>query len=266
MGFETKGDDTMKVRPTIVAVLMAAVLAWVQHADAADIKVLTAGAFKQVVVGMAGEFEKATGHKLVVENDTVGALAKRIDTGEAFDVTFLAPAAIDDLIRKGKLADGSRVDLARVGIGVMVKEGAPKPDIGSVEAFKRALLDAKSVAYINPASGGSSGIYLVKLFDQLGIADQLKPKAKLKNGGYVAELITSGEAELGIHQISEIVPVKGVTLIGPLPKEVQNYTAYSAGISASAKEGEGAKALVKFLAGPRTGEFLKAKGMEPAGS
>jgi molybdate transport system substrate-binding protein len=178
----------------------------------------------------------------------------------------LAPVAIDDLIRKGKLADGSRVDLARVGIGVMVKEGAPKPDIGSVEAFKRTLLDAKSVAYINPASGGSSGIYLAKLFDRLGIADQIKPKAKLKDGGYVAELITSGEAELGIHQISEIVPVKGVTLIGPLPKEVQNYTTYSAGISASAKEAEGAKALVKFLAGPRTGEFLKAKGMEPVGS
>jgi molybdate transport system substrate-binding protein len=256
----------MRMRPIVVAALLGAALARGEHADAAEIKVLTAGAFKQVVVAMAGEFEKASGHKLIVDNDTAGALAKRIDAGEAFDVTFLTPATVDDLIRKGKLVAGSRVDLARVGIGVMVKEGAPKPDIGSVEAFKRALLDAKSVAYINPASGGSSGIYLAKLFDQFGIADQIKPKAKLKDGGYVAELIASGEAELGIHQISEIVPVKGVTLVGPLPKEVQNYTTYSAGISASAKEGEAAKALVKFLAGPRTGELLKAKGMEPAGS
>jgi molybdate transport system substrate-binding protein len=254
------------MRPIVVAALLGAALARGEHADAAEIRVLTAGAFKQVVVAMAGEFEKTSGHKLIVDNDTAGALAKRIDGGEAFDVTFLTPAAVDDLIRKGKLVDGSRVDLARVGIGVMVKEGAPKPDIGSVEAFERALLDAKSVAYINPASGGSSGIYLVKLFEQLGIADQIKPKAKLKDGGYVAELIASGEAELGIHQISEIVPVKGVTLVGPLPKEVQNYTTYSAGVSASAKEGGGAKALIKFLAGPRTGELLKAKGMEPAGS
>jgi molybdate transport system substrate-binding protein len=253
-------------RPIVVVALLSAALAWADRADAADIKVLTAGAFKQVVVAMAPEFEKATGHKLIIDNDTVGALVKRIDGGEAFDVTFLAPGAVDDLIKKGKLADGSRLDLARVGIGVMVKEGAPKPDIGSVEAFRQALLAAKSVAYIDPASGGSSGIYLVKLFDQLGIADQVKPKAKLKNGGYVADLIVSGEAELGIHQISEIVPVKGVTLIGPLPKEIQNFTTYAAGISASAKEGEGAKALVKFLAGPRTGELLKAKGMETAGS
>jgi molybdate transport system substrate-binding protein len=254
------------MRPIVVAALLGAALARGEHADAAEIRVLTAGAFKQVVVAMAGEFEKTSGHKLIVDNDTAGALAKRIDGGEAFDVTFLTPAAVDDLIRKGKLVDGSRVDLARVGIGVMVKEGAPKPDIGSVEAFERALLDAKSVAYINPASGGSSGIYLVKLFEQLGIADQIKPKAKLKDGGYVAELIASGEAELGIHQISEIVPHPGVTLVGPLPKEIQNYTTYAAGVSSAAKDKDAAMALVRFLSGPRTAEILKSKGMEPAGS
>jgi molybdate transport system substrate-binding protein len=243
-----------------------AAMAFDGRAAAADIKVLTAGAFKQIVVALAPEFEKQTGHKLVIENETVGALVKKIEGGEAFDVTFLSPAAVDDLIKKGKIADGSRVNIARVGVGVMVKEGAPKPDVGTVDAFKQAVLAAKSVAYIDPASGGSSGIYVAKLFERLGIADQVKPKTKLKQGGHVADLIESGEAELGIHQISEIVPVKGVTLIGPLPKEIQNYTTYSAGISASAKEGEGAKALVKFLAGPRTGELLKAKGMEPAGS
>ncbi|HEY2136719.1 MAG TPA: molybdate ABC transporter substrate-binding protein [Xanthobacteraceae bacterium] len=253
-------------RPIVLAVLLGAALGLGHGAAAADIKVLTAGAFKQVVVGMAPEFEKATGNKLIIENDTVGALAKRIEGGEAFDVTFLSPGAVDDLIHKGKVADGSRVNIARVGVGVMVKEGAPKPDIGTVDAFRSAVLAAKSVAYINPASGGSSGIYVEKLFTQLGIADQVKPKAKLKDGGHVADLIASGEAELGIHQISEIIPVKGVTLVGPLPKEIQSYTTYAAGISTSAKQAEGAKALVKFLTGPRTGEFLKSTGMEPAGT
>jgi molybdate transport system substrate-binding protein len=251
------------MRPIVVAALLAAALARGEHADAAEIRVLTAGAFKQVVVAMAGEFEKASGHKLIVDNDTAGALAKRIDGGEAFDVTFLTPATVDDLIRKGKLVDGSRVDLARVGIGVMVKEGAPKPDIGSVEAFKRALLDAKSVAYINPASGGSSGIYLMKLFDQLGIADQIKPKAKLKDGGYVAELIASGEAELGIHQISEILAVPGVTLVGPLPAEIQNYTVYAGGVAAGSHEGEAARGFLAALSGPRGLAVLTEKGMEP---
>jgi molybdate transport system substrate-binding protein len=235
-------------------------------ATAAELKVLSAGAFKQIVVALAPEFEKATGHKLVIENETVGALVKQIEGGKPFDVTFLSPGAVDDLVKKGKIVDGSRVNIARVGVGVMVKDGAPKPDIGSVDAFKHALLAAKSVAYIDPASGGSSGIYVAKLLDQLGIADQVKPKAKLKQGGHVADLIVSGEAELGVHQISEIVPVKGVTLVGPLPKEIQNYTTYAAGISAAPSDAEAAKALVKFLTAPRTGELLKQKGMEPAGS
>jgi molybdate transport system substrate-binding protein len=145
-----------------------------------------------------------------------------------------------------------------------VKEGAPKPDIGTVDAFKRALLAAKSVAYIDPASGGSSGIYLVKLFERLGIADQIKPKAKLKQGGLVADLIASGEAELGVHQISEIIPAKGVTLVGPLPPEIQSYTTYAAGIGADARNADGARALVKFMSGPSAIGLLKSKGMEPA--
>jgi molybdate transport system substrate-binding protein len=256
----------MTDRQIIFSALLGMTLAAATGAEAADIKVLTAGAFKQVVVAMAPEFEKETGHKLIIDNDTVGALVKRIEGGEAFDVTFLAPGAVDALIKKGKVAEGSRVNIARVGVGVVVKEGAPKPDIGTVDAFKRAVLAAKSVAYIDPASGGSSGIYVAKLLEQLGIADQVAPKAKLKDGGHVADLIVSGEAELGIHQISEIVPVKGATLVGPLPKEIQNYTTYAAGLSASAKDADAAKALVKFLTGPRTGEVLKATGMEPAGS
>jgi molybdate transport system substrate-binding protein len=259
--------QTMTDKTLFAAALLLAAMAFTgSRAAAADIKVLTAGAFKQIVVALAPEFEKQTGHKVAIENETVGALVKKIEGGEAFDVTFLSPGAVDDLVKKGKVADGSRVNIARVGVGVMVKEGAPKPDIATVDAFKQAVLAAKSVAYIDPASGGSSGIYVAKLLEQLGIADQVKPKAKLKQGGHVADLIASGEAELGIHQISEIVPVKGVTLIGPLPKEIQNYTTYAAGVASAAKDKDAAMALVRFLSGPRTAEILKSKGMEPAGS
>ena len=233
-------------------------------ASAADVKVLTAGAFKQVVLALVPEFEKQTGNKVVVDNDTAGGLKKRIESGEAFDVAVITPAVIDELAGAGKIAAGSRVNLASVSIGVVVKEGAPKPDVSTVDAFKRALLEAKSVAYIDPASGGSSGIYIDKLLERLGIADQVRPKAKLKKGGYVAELIVSGEAELGLHQISEIVPVKGAVLVGPLPKEIQNTTTYAAGLSASPQNKEAAQALIKMFSGPAAATVLKSKGMEPA--
>ncbi|HET7019545.1 MAG TPA: substrate-binding domain-containing protein [Xanthobacteraceae bacterium] len=235
-------------------------------AAAAEIKVLTAGAFKQVLVALLPDFERTSGHKVVVENDTVGALTKRIEGGETFDLAVLTPAAVDALASKGKLVPGSRANLARVGIGVVVKEGAPKPDIGSLAAFKQVLLAAKSVAYIDPAAGGSSGIYVAGLLDKLGIAAEVKPKAKLIPGGAVAEHVARGEAELGIHQISEILPVKGVTLVGPLPADIQNYTVYAAALGAQAKESDAAKALLKALSGPAAAEVLKSKGMEPAGS
>src|SRR5215510_6233168 len=162
--------------------------AW-EPGSAADVKVLTAGAFKQVVIALVPAYEKQTGNKVAVDNDTAGGLQKRIEDGEAFDVAVITPAVVDNLAGKGKIAAGSRVNLASVGVGVVVKEGAPKPDVSTVEAFKRALLEARSVAYIDPASGGSSGIYVDKLLERLGIADQVRPKAKLKKGGYVAELI-----------------------------------------------------------------------------
>jgi molybdate transport system substrate-binding protein len=256
-----------QMRTALVSLAIMVLAAAAPHdAGAAEIKVLTAGAFKQVLLAVLPEFEKQTGHKVTVENDTVGALRKRIEGGEAFDLAVLTPAAIEDLSGKGKLVTGTRANLARVGVGVMVKAGGAAPDIGSVEAFKRALLAAKSVAYIDPASGGSSGIYVAGLLDKLGIAEQIKPKAKLKKGGYVADLIVAGEAELGIHQISEIVPVKEVTLVGPLPAEIQNYTVYAVGLGAAAKDSEAAKALIKALAGPAVADVLKSRGMEPAGS
>jgi molybdate transport system substrate-binding protein len=231
-------------------------------AEAAEVKILTAGAMKAVVLELVPQFEKETGHKAVVDNDTAGGLAKRVEGGEAFDLAVITPGVIGDLAKKGKVAADSRANVARVGVGVVVKEGAPVPDIGSVDAFKRALLAAKSVAYIDPASGGSSGIYLSGLFDKLGIAADIKPKAKLKQGGYVAELIANGEAELGLHQISEILPVKGVKLVGPLPAEIQNYTTYAAGVGTEAKQPEAAHAMLKLLTGAAADGVLKARGME----
>jgi molybdate transport system substrate-binding protein len=248
-------------RAAIIAVCLGFAM---PQADAAEVKVLTAGAFKQVMLALVPVYEKETGNKVILDNDTAGGLQKRIEGGEIFDVAVITPKAIDELAAAGKIAHGSRVNIASVGVGVVVREGAPKPDISTVEAFKKALLAAKSVAYIDPASGGSSGIYFDKLLERLGIADQIRPKAKLKKGGYVADLIASGEAELGVHQISEIVPVKGTVLVGPLPKEIQNTTTYAAGLSATPQHKEAAQALIKMFSEPAAGAMLKAKGLYPA--
>jgi molybdate transport system substrate-binding protein len=258
-------EEAMRMTSLGLAVLLMAAGA-PRAGAAAEIKVLTAGAFRQVVLALVPGFEKETGHKVKVENDTVGALTKRIEGGEGFDVAVLTPGAVNELAGKGKFVAGSRVNLGRVGVGVVVKEGAAKPDISSVDAFKKALLAAKSVAYIDPKAGGSSGIYVAGLLDKLGIAAEVNAKAKLIHGGAVADHIAKGEAELGIHQISEILPVKGIALVGPLPAEIQNYTVYAAGLGASAKETDAAKALVKALSGPAAADVLKSKGMEPAGS
>lgn len=231
-------------------------------AQAADVKILTAGAMKAVVLELVPQFEKETGHKAVVDNDTAGGLARRIQGGETFDLAVITPGVLNDLAGKGKVVGDTRANVARVGVGVVVKEGAPAPDVSNVHAFKKALLTAKTVAYIDPASGGSSGIYLTGLFDKLGIAADIKSKAKLKQGGYVADLIASGEAEIGLHQISEILPVKGVKLVGPLPAEIQNYTTYAAAVSADAKQPDAARALIKLLTGPPADSVLKARGME----
>ena len=251
--------------PLRLSVFAAAALALAMvPAAAAEVKVLTAGAMKQVVLALQDEFEKQ-GHKLVVDNDTAGALRKRIEGGEAFDLAVITPAVIDALGSAGKVVPGTRTNLARVAIGVMVRKGATLPDISTVEAFRRALMDAKTVAYIDPASGGSSGIYLDKLFETWGIADQIRAKAKLKRGGYVADLLKSGEAEFGIHQISEIVPVKEGVLVGPLPAEIQNYTTYAGAVSATARDAAAAKAFLDLLAGPSGTAVLKEKGMQRPG-
>ena len=254
----------VNMRSKFTAILAAGLLG-AAPAAADEIKVLSAGAFLQVLTAMTPDFEKRTGHKLAVTRGTVGQLMKRVEEGEAFDLVVVTPATIEKLVAAGHVASGTARPLARVGIGVMVKEGAAKPDVGTVEAFKKTLLAAKSVAYNDPKSGASSGIYTAQLLDKLGIADQIKPKEKLKQGGHVADLVISGEAEIGLQQISEIVPLKGVTLAGPLPKEIQNYTVYSAGIGAKAASAGAARALLETLVGPGAAAELKAKGMEPPG-
>jgi molybdate transport system substrate-binding protein len=253
----------MNVRAVIAGLLASCCIGYAP-AQAAEINLLTTGAFKQVVLALVPDFEKQTGHKVVVTNDTAGGVKARVQKGEAADVAVATPSILAELAGEGKIVKGSEVKLANVGVGVAVKEGAPKPDISTVEAFKQALLKAKTVAYIDPKSGGSSGIYIDKLIEKLGIADQVRAKAKLKNGGYVADYMVDGTAELGIHQISEIVPVKGATLVGPLPKEIQNVTTYSAGVVASSANKEAATALIKALSGPAAVQVLRSKGMDPA--
>jgi molybdate transport system substrate-binding protein len=229
--------------------------------ESAEIKVLTGGAYKAVLLALIPAFERETGHRVVVDNDTVGALVKRIHSGEAFDVAILSRQALEGLVREGKVAPGARTELAKVGVGVMVRTGAPIPDVGTVEAFKQAVRNAGSIGYIDPASGGSSGIYVAGLLGRLGLADEVRGKTRLQRGGHVSDLVLSGEAELGIHQMSEIVATEGVTLAGPLPAEIQNYTTYAAGISPAVGDRAAAEALVRTLAGPGAAAPLAARGM-----
>ncbi len=236
-------------------------------ASAADIKVLTAGAYKPVLLALQPSFESQTGHRLKVENDTAGALQRRVAGGEAFDVLIITPAALAQLVQTGKVkddatSDGATRTLARVAIGVAVKVGAPPPDISTVAAFQNALLAARSVAYIDPAAGGSSGIYLSQLFDKWGLAERIKAKAVLVPGGLVAERVVNGQADIAIHQISEILAVPGAMLVGPIPAEIQNYTVYAGGVSATSADPSAARALLDMLAGSAAAAVLKSKGME----
>jgi molybdate transport system substrate-binding protein len=229
--------------------------------SAADVRLLTAGAFKRVALAVVSLFEEQTGRNVVVANDTAGALVRRIREGEAFDVVVVSLAALEILTSEGKVHAGTCTPLAKIGVGVMVKAGAPKPDVGTVEAFKQAVLNAGSIGYIDPESGGSSGVYVAKLLARLGIADAVKARTRLKNGGHVSDLVLSGEAELGIHQISEIVSTPGVALAGPLPAGIQNYTTYAAGIGTAVRDRAAAEALVKTFAGPAAVEALVSRGM-----
>jgi len=241
---------------------VGALLAVPAHAD--TLKVLTAGAFKQVVVAMAPAFEARTGHTLDIQNDTAGALLKRVGAGERFDVLMLTPGALKTLAAEGRVVPDSVTPLAQVGIGVAVRAGAPKPRIDSVADFRQALLDARKVAYIDPAAGGSSGIYLDGLFQKMGIADAIRAKAVLVPGGLVAERVVTGEADLAVHQISEILPVSGAVLVGPLPADIQNTTTYAGAVSSDTAHAAAGRSLLAAMAGPEALAVLGAKGMTPA--
>ena len=241
---------------------LALACAFAAQATAAELKVLTAGAFKSVLLAVQPAFEQRTGHRLRIENDTAGALQKRIAAGEAFDVVFSSPASLKPLREAGQVAAEEPVPLARVAIGVAVRRGAPVPDISSVEAFRSAVLHARSVAYIDPAAGGSSGIYLDRLFERWGIAPLVRAKAVLVPGGLVATRVVDGSAELGIHQISEIIAVPEAVLVGPLPAEIQNYTVYAGALAAATKEAAAARELLAALRGSGAAQILRAKGME----
>ena len=214
-----------------------------------------------VALALIPEFEKRTGHKVTVENDTAGNLGKRVGAGEYFDVVVMPPLVLGPYLGN-RVVESSAKTLARSGIGVAVKQGAPMPDISDVDGFKKALLAARTVAYIDPASGGPSGIYLDKLFDKLGIAAQIKPKAILVRGGLVAEKIASGEAAIGLQQKSELMGVAGVALVGPLPLDVQYYTPYAGGIGTASRNPSAAEALLLTLADPQNLPVLKKFGLD----
>jgi molybdate transport system substrate-binding protein len=239
-------------------IIATAATLWVPTlTDAAEIKVLSTQATEEAYRELVPQFEKATGHKVTtVFTDTLGA-QKRLADGENYDMIIMSAPSIDAQIKSGKVAAGSRVDIAKSGVGVGVPKGAPKPDIGTTEALKKSLLAAKSIGY----SRGPSGVYMISLFEKLGLADQIKDRLKqTPTGVFVGTIIASREVEIGFQQVSELSNFPGV---GPLPADVQNTTVFSSGMIVDAKEAEAAKALVKFLTSPDAGSAFKKRGMEP---
>ena len=246
---------------TSALIVTCAVFGGIKGARADEIRLLAAGATKSLLTGLNAQFSKKTGHTILMTNDTAGGVTRRIDAGETYDIIISSRQQIEAVIAKGKLQPGSRSDMASSVVGIAVKEGAPRPDIGSVDAFKAMLIAAKTVAYVDPASGGTSGIYIAGVIDKLGLTEIMKPKLRLQAGGYVAELVAKGEAEIAIHQVSEILPVKGVVLIGELPAEIQSVTTYSGALPPSATPA--ASALLAFLTGDEARPAIEKAGMKP---
>jgi molybdate transport system substrate-binding protein len=229
-------------------------------AQAAEITVLSTQATEQSHRDLLPQFEKATGNTVKISYTGTLDAKKRIDAGEHFDVLMMSSPDIDAFVADGTLAPGSRADLAKSGVGVGVKAGAPKPDISTTEAFKKSLLAAKSIGY----STGPSGVYVIGLFERLGIADQVKPKLKqTPTGVFVGTITANGEVEIGIQQVSEMSHYPGVDYVGPLPADIQRMTVFSSGIAAKAKDAVAAKALIKYVTSPDAAATYKKHGMEP---
>lgn len=244
----------------LATLLGASTLMFAETARAEEIRVMASNAFKEAYLELVPQFEQASRHKVVTSFVGSNDIMKRVMAGESTDLVILAANSVDELIKLGKVAPGSRVDLAKSGVGVAVRADAPKPDIGSSDALKRTLLAARSIGY----SSGPSGAYLVGLFQRMGIADELQPKIRQTPPGVpVGDLIARGEVEIGFQQVSELLPIKGIDFLGPLPPEVQQITVFSAGLHVSATEPDAAKALVQFLTSPAAVPTIKKKGMEP---
>jgi molybdate transport system substrate-binding protein len=251
------------VWPAAAAAGLVLMLAAAVPAGAAEIKVICSNALKTTLAQLAPAFEKATEHKLVITWGATIPLKAGIEQGATFDVTLLTTDAIDELIGKGRLAGTSRTALANSGAGVAVRKGAPKPDISTVAAFKTALLDAQSVAYVEQ---GGTGVYLKDLLQRLGIADAVNAKVRLlPPENPAAKAVANGEAEIGMTQISEILPYASAELVGPFPTEIQLTTRFGGAVAANAAQPEAAAALLRFLRSPEAATVFKAKGLDPAG-
>jgi molybdate transport system substrate-binding protein len=255
----------MKARSLQALLCLAVVFCLPRFAAAAEIKVMLSGGFSAAYKLLVPEFQTLTGHKVETAygpsmGDTPQAIPNRLERGETADVVIMAGPGLDALTAKGKIAANGRFDLAESVIGAAVREGASKPDIGSVEAFKKTILAAKSIAY----SDSASGVYIsTELFQRLGVLDQMKSKARMIPAEPVARVVARGEAELGFQQISELKPVPGIVIIGELPAELQKVTIFAAGLLANAKEPEAAKALIAFLASDRASPAVTNSGMKP---
>ena len=234
----------------------------------AEIRVITSGAFTEAYKQLVPLFERESGHKVISSfgasmGNAPDAIPTRLARGEQFDIIILAGPALDGFIKEGKAVAGSRVDLVRSTIGFAVKSGAPKPDISTVPKLKQTLLDAKSIAY----SASASGTYFsTQLVQKLSIAEQVLPKSKRILSERVGTVVARGDAELGLQQVSELVPIPGIDYIGPLPDEVQQATFFSAGIVTGAKEPEAARALIKFFTSAKAAPVIAKTGLEPVGS
>lgn len=229
-------------------------------AQAAEVRVASSGAVKEAYVELVANFERTTGHKVLTTWGGTESVTKRVRDGEVFDLVIISALNIDRLVGEGKLVTGSRIDVAKSGVGVAVRDGLAKPDVSSSEGLKKAVLDAKSVAY----SSGPSGFYLVDLFKKMGISDQIKDKVKqTPSGVQVGDLLARGEADLGFQQVSELVHVKGIQYIGPLPADIQHTTTFSVGLHAKAPEPDAAKALVNALTASEAAAVIRKAGMEP---
>jgi molybdate transport system substrate-binding protein len=241
----------------------AALIVTTGSAHAAEIDAMITTAMKAAVDELAPPFERASGHVLRITYGPSGGLARRLNAGEAADLVVVDSKALDELIKQGKVVGGP-TDVARTGIGIAVRKGAPKPDVSSPEALKRALLAAKSIAHTAPAGGGVTAAHVMGVFEKLGIAAEVTPKVKLAAGGpngRVSVLVSSGEAEIGLQQVSELMSNPQVEVIGMLPAQLQQVTTYSAGTTTTARQMEAAQAFIRHLAAPAAMTIYKTKGL-----